>query len=115
MRLRFRRVVDQGAQGPEPRLVASPARDRAAVDRLPSLPLAGGLHNTRIGFGAQASVVPLQTAGRDHPPDDWFGSTSQFLVIDLDEAIRRQHAPPMVGEPLIAAEICDQFGTSGRK
>ena len=59
--------------------------------------------------------MPRQAAGRDDPPDDWFGSAGQVLVIDLDEAIRRQHAPPMVGDPLVAAEICDQFGTSGRK
>ena len=59
--------------------------------------------------------MPRQTAGRDDPPDDWFRHASQVLVIDLDEAIRRQDAPPVVDEPLVAAEIRDQFGTSSRK
>src|SRR5262249_37820346 len=92
-----------------------PARDGAAIDRLPRLPLAGGLHRPRIAFRAQARVVPRQAAGRDNPPDDWFGCAGQFLIIDLDEAIRGQYAPPMVDETLITAEILDQFGASGRK
>src|SRR5208282_6443882 len=95
--------------------VASPARDGGAIDRLSGLPLAGGVHSPRIRFGAQARIVPGQAAGRDDPPDDWFGRAGQVLVIDLDEAIRRQHAPPMIDEPLVVAEIRDQFGTSRRK
>ena len=59
--------------------------------------------------------MPRQAAGRDDSPDDWFGRAGQVLVIDLEEAIGRQHAPPMVGDPLVAAEIRDQFGASGWK
>src|SRR6516225_2641985 len=114
-RVPFRPVVDERAQGPQPGFVASPARDGGAVDRLPGLPLAGGINSPQIAFGAQARVVPRQAAGRNGPPDDWLGRAGQVLVIDLDEAIRRQHAPPMVDEPLVAAEIRDQFGASGRK
>jgi hypothetical protein len=108
-------VVDERTQRPQPGFVASPARDGAAIDRLPGLPLAGGLHSPRITFRAQACVVPRQAARRDDPPDHWFGRAGQLLVIDLEEAIRRQHAPPMLNEPLVAAEIRNQFGPSGRK
>src|ERR1700730_18027776 len=107
--------IGKRAQRPEPGFVASPALDGGAIDRLPGLPLAGGLHRPWIAFGTQASVVPRQATGRDDPPDPRFGSARQFLVIDLDEAIRRQHAPPMLGEPLVVAEIRDQFGTSSGK
>ena len=88
-RLRFRGVVDERAQGAQPGFVAFPARDGGAIDRLPGLPLAGGPHSPRIGFGAQARGVPRQAAGRDNPPDDWFGLAGQVLVIDFDEAIGR--------------------------
>src|SRR5271166_6668797 len=107
--------IDERAQRSQPGFVASPALDGRAIDRLPGLPLAGSLHRARIGFGAQACVVPRQAAGRDDPPDDWFGRAGEVLVIDLDETIRRQHAPPMLDEPLVAAEICDQFCASGLK
>ena len=59
--------------------------------------------------------MPGQAAGNDDPPDHGFGRAGQLLVIYLEEAIRRQHAPPIVDEPLVAAEVRDQFGTSGRK
>jgi hypothetical protein len=51
--------------------------------------------------------VPRQATGGDDPPDHWFGCASQLFVIDLDEAIRREHAPPMVDEALVAVEIGD--------
>src|SRR6202034_924488 len=102
-------------QGPQPGFVASPARDRAPIDRLPGLPLAGGLHSPRIAFRAQARVVPHQAAGRDDPPDDWFRRAGQVLVIDFDEAIRWQHFPPIIAEALVVAEVSDQFRTTGRK
>src|ERR1700722_9409290 len=114
-RLQLRLVVDKRAQGPQPGFVASPARDGVAIDRLLCLPLAGGPHRPRIGFGPQACIVPCQAASRDDPPDRWFRLAGQLLVVDLDEAICRQHAPPMVSEPLVAAEISDQFFASGRK
>src|SRR5215469_16161 len=114
-RVRFRPVIDERAQGPEPGFVASPARDGGGIDRLAGLPLAGCPYSPRVRFGAKACVVPRQAAGRDDPPDDWFGRAGQVLVIELDKATRRQHAPPMVDEPLVAAEIRDQFSTSGRK
>src|SRR5262249_53000878 len=113
--VQLRPVVDERAQGAQPRFISSPARDGGAIDRLTGLPLAGGLHSPRIAFGTQARVVPRQAAGRYDPPDDWFGGAGQVLITDLDEAIRRQHAPPMVHEPLVAAEIRNQFGASGRK
>src|ERR1700678_3598877 len=113
--IQSRLVIDECAQGPEPWFVASPALDGCSIDRLPGLPLAGGLHGSRIGFGAQASIVPGQAAGPDDPPDKLFGRAGQILVIHLDEAIRWQHGPPMVDEPLVVAEIRDQFSASGRK
>src|SRR5580700_9882528 len=114
-RAQSRAVVDERAQRAQPGFVASPTLDRGAIDRLPGLPLAGGLHRPRIGFGAQTRVVPRQAAGGDDAPDDWFGRAGQVFVIDLDEAICREHPLPMINEPLVAAEIRDQFGTSGRK
>ena len=108
-------VVDECAQGPQPGFIVSPARDGGLVDRLPGLPLARSFHSTADSFGAHARVVPRQAGGRDDPPDYWFGCACQILVIDLDEAIHRQYAPPMVHEPLVAAEICHQFGASGGK
>src|SRR5215469_8496174 len=71
-RVQFRGIVDQRAQRAEPGFVASPARDGGAIDRLPGLPLARGLHRARIRFGAQAGVVPRETAGREDPPDHRF-------------------------------------------
>ena len=59
--------------------------------------------------------MPGEAAGSDDAPDDWFGVTGQFLIIDFDEAVCGQHAPPMIHEPLVAAEICDQFVASGRE
>jgi len=76
LRVRLVASVDERAQGPQPGFVASPARDGGAIDRLPGLPLAGGLHSPRIAFGAQASVVPRQAAGCDNPADDWFDRMS---------------------------------------
>lgn len=73
---RVQPVVDERAQGPQPGFVATPARDGGAIDRLPSLPLAGSFHSARIAFGVQARVVPRQAAGRDDPPDHWFGRES---------------------------------------
>src|SRR5579863_3691894 len=105
--------IDECAQRPQPGFVASPARDRGAIDRLPGLPFAGGPHRPRIGLGAKASFVPRQAAGGDDSADDWFGLAGQLRVIDFDEAIRRQHASPMLGEPSVAPEIRHQFVTSG--
>src|SRR5579862_3039661 len=107
--------VDKLAQRPQPGFVAPPACHGGAIDRLPGLPLAGGLHSSRIAFGAEARVVPCQAAGRDDTADDWFWLAGQVLIIDLDEAIRREHASPMLDEPLVSAEIRDQFAASGRK
>ena len=109
----LRSVVDQRAQRPQPGFVAAPAGDGGAIDLLASLPLAGGLYRARIGFGAEAGVVPRQAAGCDDPPDGRFGRASRVLVIDLNEAIRRQHAAPMVNEPLVAAKMRDQFSAAG--
>ena len=52
--IEFRGVIDKRTERPEPWFVASPARDGGAIDRLPGLPLTGGLHRARIAFGAQA-------------------------------------------------------------
>jgi len=106
-RVCFVEVVDERSQRPQPGFVASPAPDGGAKDRLSGLPFAGSIHSPRIAFGAQARVVPREAAGRDDPPDQWFGLSGQLLVIDLDETIRRQHTPPMVNEPLVAVEIRD--------
>src|ERR1700691_2758358 len=56
-RVPFRPLVDERAQRSQPGFVASPAPDGVAIDRLPGLPLAGGLHSPRIAFGAQARVA----------------------------------------------------------
>src|SRR5579872_4982709 len=107
--------LDELAQGAQPRFVASPASDGGAIDRLTGLPLAGRLHSPRIALRAQARVMPREAAGSDDPPDTWFGIAGQFFVINFNEAVRRQHTPPMGAEPLVVAEIRDQFRASGRK
>ena len=109
----FLPVVNEIVQWPEPRFIASPSRDGTSIDRLPSLPLARGLHRSRIAFVAQASVIPGEAARGNDSANDWFGLASQFLVIDLNKTIRRQNASPMIGKPLVATEVLDQFGTSG--
>ena len=111
----FLPVVNEIVQWPQPRFIASPSRDGTSIDRLPSLPLARGLHRSRIAFVAQASVIPGEAARGNDPADDWFRLASEFLVINIKEAIRRQNAPPMIGKPLVATEVLDQLGTSGRE
>src|SRR5208283_631065 len=49
------------------------------------------------------------------PPSASSRRAGQVLVIDLDEPIRRQHPPPMVGQLPVAAEIRDKFGAAGWK
>src|SRR5579862_552612 len=107
--------IDQLSQRPQPRFVASPALDRTAIDRLAGLPLAGGPHRPWVRFGTPARVITRQPACRDDTTNRRFGHAGQLLVIDLDETIRRQHPPPMIHEPLVAVEVCDQFCASGWK
>ena len=102
-------LLNKRLQRPQPWFIASPARDGGAIDWLPGLPFAWSLHGSRIRFGPQARTVPREAAGRDDSPDDWFGRAGQFFIINFDEAIRRQHLAPMLDEPLIVAEILDQF------
>src|ERR1019366_3656620 len=63
---RFQHTVEKRTQ---PGFVASPALDGVAINRLAGLPLARRLHRARIAFGAEAGVVPRQTATCDDPPN----------------------------------------------
>src|SRR5215472_6142749 len=115
MEMVLRPFTDKRTQGAKPGFVVSPTFDRSAIDRLPSLPLARCFDCPGISLVSQTGVVPRQAARCDHAPDDWFRRAGQFLIVHFDKAIRRQNTPPMISEALVAAEVLDQIGTSGRK
>src|SRR5579871_1681891 len=75
-------IVDKRTKRSQPRLVAPPARDRGAIDRLPGLPLAGGLYGAWIRFGAQTRIMPREPGGGDNPPDYGFRRVGQVLIVD---------------------------------
>ena len=80
---------------PEPGLESTPGTDSGGIDGLPRLPLARCPDRSLIVLRMQAGIVPGQSADLDQASDLWLRILDQLLVVDLDEAVRRQHTTPM--------------------
>ena len=57
--------------------------------------------------GAQARGVPRQAAERDEPPRRRLGLARRLLVVDLEEAVGREHRAPVIHQPQVLPVVRD--------
>jgi len=97
-----RLLRNEGRERSQPRFIATPRFDRAAVNWLTRLPLARRLDDARIELGPKTGLIPRQAAGGDQTTDGGLRIAHQWLVIYLDETTARIAAtsawPPVGNE-----------------
>ena len=84
-------VREQAAKLAEPRFVVSPALDRGSVNRLARLQHTGGLDHTAVLLRLQTGIVPFEADERDQFAGCLLSIADEILVVDLEEAIGRNH------------------------
>src|SRR5579859_3423683 len=88
-------VLEQAGQFAQPQFVASPAVQRATIDRLARLPDARCSDRLAIDLVMQTRVVPGKPAERHQPSGFGLPIADQGLVVQLGEAIWRKDTLPM--------------------
>src|ERR1700732_2353620 len=100
----------RGQQRPQMVGMRLPAALRGFINRLAHLIDAGGAYHAAGLMEIQAGVVPGQADEIDQAFRFAFQIVDYRFVIDLDEALRRQHRAPMRHQRLIIAVELPQLG-----
>src|SRR3954453_4743796 len=91
-------------------LVAAPASDLTAVDRLTHLHEARGAHGALGAMEVEAGILPVEPAMSEHAPRDALEVIHQILITDVHQDAGRQHLMPMLHHALVASVVLAELG-----
>ena len=95
-----------------PELVAETlgTAEAAAIERLADLVHAGAAHRAARPVETETGVIPAEAGELDEPARFTGEIGNHAFILDLDEAVGRQHLPPMRHQPLVAAVVAPELG-----